>query len=246
MGVRNAELKFYDRQLLTRSDGLADANSATIVRWRLGGATLGGAYANIMTTGAVYSTGTILDKLSCGTNAHQRIGRKIVIKSLMLDLCCFANMNKQEKAQTFKMWLVLDKQCNGEAEVGSNFLCQPAGLPGNITAAGLQREAYNCTQMPNIANRQRFQILKEWRWTQSPTCAIGSNDAEAIWSVSTKWIKHYQKLNLPIEYGGTDGDVGEIKSNNLFLCICSNLDNAQTTTQSYVIGGAVRIRYNDS
>ena len=242
-----AELKFYDRALAGQNPGGAGNinNTDTVVYMRCAGATP--INSNYLEMGKIYSTGTLLDYLKCDNTGYTRIGRKIVIKSLLMDLLVTVT-NNNVNGIGFKAWLVLDKQCNGEYEWGNNFLSQPAGAPAQVTGgaggAGTPITYYWNTQLPSIANRQRFQILKEWRWTMQATVANGANGANV--GETCKWLKHYQRMNLPIEYGGTTGAIGEIKSNNLIFLISGTETPYTDSSATFTIGGSVRIRFNDS
>lgn len=190
-------------------------------------------------TGTVYSNISFFTLLACETNAQNRIGRKIVVKSLLVDGVFTLNSNDDEEDEVVcQLWLILDKQCNGQAAKATDIFSQP-GPNGGAPGLHLGTEAaLTATQMPNIANRQRFQFLKEWSWKAVPQTA-------ATQKVS-KRVKFYKRMNLPVEYGGTTGALGEIKSNNLFMMFTCCKQNGATASAYWSFCGNSRIRFNDS
>ena len=190
-------------------------------------------------TGTVYSNTSFFSYLACQTNAQNRIGRKVVVKSLLFDGIFTANTPGTDRDETsWQAWLILDKQCNGQVARAADVFSQPGangGAPGISLGTA---SAYTVTQMPNIANRQRFQFLKEWSWKATPQDTTAQK--------MQKRLKFYKRMNLPVEYGGVNGEINEIKSNNLFLMISCVKQNGATAEAYWGFCGNYRIRFNDS
>lgn len=231
-GLQLRELKFYDRHI-TMSNQVSGNQMGFYVD--NGGIALN---ANPMVRGYWYWN-SLLTNLVAGTNAFERIGRKVVIKSLLIKLhAAVYNPDVDHKSDTsplLRVMVINDKQANGALAAPADILCNPSGAAGSN---GLNTP-YLVTALPAIANRQRFQILYD--------------KVHRIATVSTaphvtgnKLITIYKRLKLPIEYGGTVGAISEIKSNNLILAIGFTSETGNGTDNSNcVVVGDYRLRYDD-
>lgn len=172
-------------------------------------------------TMAVPATGGQLCLIPQGTTEQQRIGRKCVIKSIQI-----RGLSKYVPAASTSgnlgccLYVVLDKQCNG--------------------AAAAQTDVFTTsspnTMMVNLANSDRFVVLKKYSWVAQSAAGIQtafSNDSDRI-----EW---YHKCNIPLEFSSTTGAITEIKSNNVFLLVGTDgADGANIT-----ITGTARLRFSD-
>jgi len=115
----------------------------------------------------------------------------------------------------------IDTQTNGEVPLVANLW-----------------EADNFFTGPNIANGQRFTIVKEWLIDMNAQ-TFGTNEAgfgQDGYFFSTKWNK---KIDLPWEYSSTEGAYTELKSNSMWFAAIS------TANDKTKLNGVVRIRYTD-
>ena len=232
--VAEAELKFYDRQIHTTNPADAQTDDTNVLAlWR----TNAGANAQngaILAAGTWYKLPSLVENINQGAQSYERIGRKIIIKSILIDLLLGFNSGAQGQPTSWKFYLMLDKQCNGTSPSVTDIFSQPAGAAGTPTAPSNQDPV--TTELPSIANRQRFQILKEKTFTITPQLAQ---------QIMLKPVKHYMRCNIPIEYGGTPGALNTIKSNNIFCLMTSTYNNATTQTLNWGCDGMIRLRYSD-
>ena len=106
---------------------------------------------------------------------------------------------------TARIILFWDKQCNGAT----------AGVTDILESA--QYNSFN-----NLANKGRFKILMDKRYTLNYMTGIGTA-GDQDYSAVFKHGSYYKKCNIPVEYDSTTGAITEIKSNNIgVLLIPSN------------------------
>lgn len=171
-------------------------------------------------TGEVPATGQ-LALIPQGTTESTRIGRKVQIKSIQIrGVFTFNPAATNPGADTVHMYLILDTQCNGAA----------ATVPDVFTGTAL-REA-----LPNIANSQRFTIIK--KFTIKFQSMAGIHGA-LTWEVTP--LDYYKKCSIPIEYSSTTGAITEIRSNNLFFIA----GTSAATDDLIQFNGTTRLRYSD-
>lgn len=171
-------------------------------------------------TGEVPATGQ-LALIPQGVTESTRVGRKCTIKSIaMKGNLLYAPAAAASGSTNAVMYLVLDKQCNGAA----------AGATDVFTGTNF------VTLFHNLANSQRFVVLKTWKWTinSSAGATTAYNNVSRMWS-------GFKKCNIPIEYSSTTGAITEIRSNNLFLLASSD----GTSDDLITIGGTCRLRFSD-
>lgn len=172
-------------------------------------------------TGEVPVSGQ-LNLIPQGTTESTRIGRKCCIKSIHFR----GNQIYTPAADTVGcvttyVYLVLDKQCNGAA----------AAVTDVLTSASMP------IAMVNMANSERFVILK--RWVHKHQAGAG---VQAAFGRDIQIMEFYHKCNLPLEFSSTMGAITEIKSNNLFLLAGSDASGDDAVT----VNGTVRLRYSDN
>jgi len=171
---------------------------------------------SIDTTGAIEAQ---LNLVPQGTTESQRIGRKITIKSIAIKGYIEGN-GVASTAQLVQMNLILDKQCNGAAAAYNDVY-----VSNSINAHR------------NMANSERFDVLKTWRIPINPQVTI---IAGTSFLPTYKNFKYYKKCNIPIEFNNTTGAIAEIRSNNLSLiAISAGGDDTANFTAT------ARITYSD-
>lgn len=136
--------------------------------------------------------------IAAGTGEEQRLGRKIVIKKISIN-----GIITQESAAAngcCMMALVLDKQCNGAVPTWTDIF-----------------EDQNFTTFNNLANSQRFKIIKKWYMVFNSNMITNIANNAYLHADWRKLIRYNKKCNIPIEYDSTTGAITEIKSYNFFL-----------------------------
>jgi len=170
-------------------------------------------------TNEVPATGQLV-LIPQGVTESTRVGRKCVIKSILLKgtINLIPGANALASGNAFQ-WLVLDKQTNGAAAAVTDVFTG--------SAAG--------TALRNLANSSRFQIIKKFKWQLSPMAGVTT--AFNTQALHYNWFK---RCNIPIEYSSTTGAITEIRSNNLFL-----IAGADTVDDIITQTGVCRVRFSD-
>lgn len=144
----------------------------------------------------------LLNGVATGTDFNARIGRKIVIKSLLFR-CRFENRTDITGAtpaagDTVRVLLVFDSQSNGAAPAVTDIL-----------------NSASVVDTMNLNNRDRFRILKDFYITTG-----GDNYSAGTLTAGSPRpviVKKYLKLNLEVIFSGTGATVGSIASGGLYF-----------------------------
>lgn len=179
---------------------------------------------NVDTTLEVPATGQ-LALIPQGDTQSTRDGRAAYVKSIQIraslrDVPAGASVS----GHTVYMYLVQDTQCNGAA----------ATVSGDT---GIFSTALADTAMLNLANSDRFKILKKWIIDFNAGSGVGG----AI-NTTSKHIEYYSKCNIPIQYdnAASTGAITTIRSNNLFLVAGSSVAD-----DIVAVSGTCRLRFQD-
>lgn len=159
----------------------------------------------------------LLNGLLPGTSASQRIGMKVMIRSIEMRFWLNAAANSINTLA--RIALVLDKQANGAPGAAADVWDNKA-------------TPYNVVTIRNLANRKRFKIM----WDK--TLPVSTE-------APVKHYHLYMKLRRPIitEYNaGVAGTIADIASNSIYLYSWSN-DNTGANQVTYTF--VVRVRYTD-
>jgi len=176
---------------------------------------------NFDQTSEVVNTGQLV-LIPQGVTESTRIGRKCVIKNIHIQGSLYmAPDNVGDNGDICCCWLVLDKQCNG--------------------AAAANNDVFTSTDaryaMINLANSERFVILRKWKWDMNIQTTGGTSLSTGL----TRWVDEYLKCNIPLEFSSTTGAITELKSNNIFL-----IGAGITTDDKIAFNGKCRVRFDDS
>lgn len=161
-----------------------------------------------------------LDLIPQGVTESTRVGRKCIIRSIQLK--CFANCAFGAAANgicSTNMWLVLDKQANGAQAAFTDIFDSATLYLANV----------------DLANSQRFRILKKWKHDWNSTAGVTT----AYNSVTKSW-DYYKKCNIPLEFSSTTGAITELKSNHIFLAY-----GAVFGDDLVQLSGIARLRFDD-
>lgn len=146
----------------------------------------------------------LLNLIAQGDTESTRDGRVCNIKSIQIRGVLAQNPGAAASSSpNVHIWLILDSQCNGEVPTITTFF-------SGTNAA---------TAMLNLANSNRFRIIKHWIFNIEPKAG-----ATTAYNITRVPWEYYKKCDIPIHFSSTTGAIGEVKSNNLFLAY--GVDNA--------------------
>lgn len=161
-----------------------------------------------------------------GTGESQRIGRKVTLRSIYwrgkVTLPTLELEGSPGESERFRFIMYLDKQCNGAAATGTDIL------------AAVDPDSYRA-----LDNSGRFSILMDRMWTMNYlTCSHFAVNSFSFSSV-TRNFSFFKRCDIPIEYNGVNGTIGEIRSNNIGLLIISEGGTGALISK-------LRLRYSDN
>lgn len=137
-----------------------------------------------------------------GDTESQRDGRKVVMKSMQIILHGFVSpqalAGTTNSHETLRFIVVHDRQCNGAIPAISEIF-----------------DNANWDAFRNLQNINRFNFLYD-KIHRIKVQTVADFAADTLLFTSI-YKKIYIKLNMPIEYSGTTGAIGTIKSNNIFF-----------------------------
>jgi len=168
-------------------------------------------------TGEVPATGQ-LALIPQGDTESTRDGRQCTIKSVQIR-GYFKNVpaaGATSPAIAY-LYLVLDKQANGAA----------AGVTDLFTSANMW------DNMLNLANSDRFRILKKWVVPLNAGAGVTT-----AYDNTVKVLEFYKRCNIPMSFSSTTGAITEIRSNNLFL-----MAGAAVVDDQIAFEGRTRVRF---
>lgn len=164
-------------------------------------------------------TQTALNLIAQGTTESQRIGRKCVIKRIDLkgDITLANNIG----SATYNVCLILDTQANGAYPTYTDVF-----------------ETDSPRSFLNLANSQRFRVMKRWFGVLNQNAGDGSGGYQSV----RRTLKFNKSCNIPIEFSSTTGAITEIRSNNLFVMWDCDIteDDAMNVNMSW------RLRFSDN
>lgn len=151
-----------------------------------------------------------------GVDSHQRIGRKITVRSLLVNgtVELQPGATNADFTDNAYIYVVLDRQANGAYALNTDI------WSNTVPAASLR----------NLDNNKRFKILK------CVKIPLQSTDAAAY---TRRDFELYIKMNIPIIYSANTGAIAEIKQNNIMVFV-----GGKTAQLTYT--GAIRTRYTDN
>jgi len=171
---------------------------------------------NTDTTGTI----TLLNGCATGSDYTDRIGRKIIVKSIYVR-GIFRMEGTNISPTLCRIIIVYDMQTNGAAPAITDIL-----------------KSANSQAQLNMNNRDRFKILMDKQ------IALGGQDVAAggYGSPTTLSIKKYKKCRLETVYSGTLSTVGSISTGALWMISIG--DRAAGSAAEF--SGSVRTRFIDA
>lgn len=183
-------------------------------------------YIDNVVSGTFYTTAgpinQLLNGVATGTDNTNRIGRKIVMKSIQMRLLIHNSVSNltsflTDNQTTTRIAVVYDKQPDGSA-------LNPQQVWNAVATSTDPMECRN----PNYL--ERFDVLIDETVTLNQA---GCNSAHVI---------RYHKLDLPTRYIGTGNSISDIESGSLYLCV---FDDNTTGVHNSTCAGSIRINYSD-
>ncbi len=160
--------------------------------------------AVVAATGGITASVNLIPQ---GVTEKTRVGRKCVIKSMMMRYEWFlpGQTGSGNTAEVCRMIIFLDKQANGAtASIATNGVLESADF-----------QSFN-----DLANSGRFRILCD-RVISLNSSAGGGNGTTEDYGIVKKSGSFYKKMNIPLEFSATTGAITEIRSNNIgVILIC--------------------------
>lgn len=182
---------------------------------------------------------TALNLLTVGSSAWNRIGRKISMKSLYIQGNFQTTATTTTQPQFARMIVVYDKQPNGALPAIADLLRDQANsaTDSNVTSpqSGL-----------NLNNRERFEIIRNLRWTLPAPGGVGGALAGPVSATADHMhFEEYAKLgNREVHYkaDSAPGVIGDLATGCLFICTLGNLVSG---SEPYTAVMSIRLRYTD-
>lgn len=135
----------------------------------------------------------LINGVAQGTDANQRVGRKINWDSILIRLRL--TVGATPTSDSYRIMLVVDKQANAAAATAANML-----------------ESTVFTTANNMANRARFVTL----WDKKGVVTTGGDNSVVIEELYLR--KKFQTI-----YSGTGATIGDITSGALYLLVFGSL-----------------------
>ncbi len=155
--------------------------------------------AIVAATGSVTASFCLVGQ---GTTDITRIGRKIIVRSFSLrflvTLPTLANQDDIQDGDVLRIIVFLDRQANGANAVVTDVL---------------ETAVYNSHR--NLNNEKRFFIYMD-RFVPLNRMVAATDGTNTNTSPQVvKQVNLYRKINVPVEFSGASGLIGEVTSNNL-------------------------------
>lgn len=126
-----------------------------------------------------------INPIAQGVDAITRVGRKITMKYVTWRMFMTPAIGTTGVAQNFRMVLVYDKQFNGAA----------APAAGSVVFNNDR-----ITGLPNLDNRDRFLILKEWKWALAPIVVTATSNFSTPTTVYKKGFYRFKRGEQEVVY----------------------------------------------
>lgn len=164
------------------------------------------------------STGQVdvLNTMARGTDINERVGRQVNIKSIEIKAVSKSTAATGTRQECLTM-LVWDKD--------------PDGVLGTIAS---MLNTVNVNSARNLSNRDRFVVLKSWRYIIYPDTLPNNS----------RTLRYYRKRNLQTTYNaGNAGTIADIQKGALYLVtLGENVAGVTAGAMTY----QCRIRYLDN
>lgn len=165
----------------------------------------------------------LLNGVIQGQDYNNRIGRKIINKSLLIRIHIVpVNTVSVPQGDAARFLVVYDSQTNGVSP-----------SPSDIIDGG------NYLRGINLNNRERFRVIKDWIVPLTATNFSGANLIGG--DPTSRLLKTFKKLHLDTIFNGTGATIGAIATGSLIL-----LYDGPLAAGGYQFNMYSRVRYLDS
>ncbi len=179
--------------------------------------------------GVIANGGTITPSICLiaqGVTESERVGRKCTIKSVnwryQVSLPEFDAAGTPATPTTVRFIVYLDKQCNGAAAVTTDLL-----------------ETADIHSFRNLSNTGRFMFMLDKVITLNYITMASDGAGVVSGGEVFREFTFFKQCSLPIEFNGTTGVIGEIRSNNIGVCVVG-LSGAGALNSKF------RLRFSDN
>jgi len=177
-----------------------------------------------------------------GTDFNQRIGRKIVIKSVDIKLQLRPYTADAAKGLFVRCLLVWDRTPNGVALAASSSLNEVLTDVGATGTAFAGATGYGCSTHPNLSNRDRFIVLRDKTIAVQPFEI--STTPNSYSGTATTLVHIRKKLNATTIFNNTTSSATplgtHIQTGRLVFFMLPSVDSLVGAIMS------ARVRYIDS
>lgn len=166
----------------------------------------------------------LLNGVATGTDFTNRIGRKIVMRSILFRSSTFDSGAGATTGERARLLIIYDRQPNGATPVYTDIL----GTGG----------AADALSPMSLNNRDRFVVLRDWLFsTEYANFAAGNITT----GNSIEYIKKcYKKLNLETVFSGTAATIGSIATGAVWMMAIGTGSNVTSLAYN------CRIRFEDA
>jgi hypothetical protein len=191
----------------------------------------------------------LLNGMAQGVDYYQRVGRKVILKSIMLKGSVTVEPTGNGNviplaSMSCRVSVVYDAQSNGTLPSYADIYqsVDSVGTTTNTTFSGV-----------NLNNRDRFKILKDWTMELRPKALQSlvagvpttGNFVTDPGFHSTKNLKWYKKLNQEMIFGDVADTIGSIQTGSLLLVIQSDGGGTVANSADPYLDMQCRIRFAD-
>lgn len=159
-------------------------------------------FVNIPAAGAV----TLINGVVQGTDFNNRIGRKIVMKSLLSNITLYPSTTAPASTGDFtRLMVIYDTQTNSAATPAVTDILVSADVNSPM----------------NLNNRDRFHVVMDKKYTFYPTAYTAG--AITAGNPVTRWCSKYKKHSKDVIFSGTAATIGSIQTGSLLFLYLSKL-----------------------
>jgi hypothetical protein len=166
---------------------------------------------------------TLLNGLAQGTDFNQRIGRKIVMTSILWNHGYIPyDGTSSPEGEIIRNMIIYDTQAN-------------SGSTPAVTDILVSADPFSAM---NLNNRDRFKVLFDKRITMNPVTYTGA--ALTAGAPVTKFMSKYKKCAHDVIFSGTGATLGSIQTGSVLGLVVS------TNNETTLLNQTTRIRFYDS
>lgn len=174
--------------------------------------------------GATIAEDSVLT-IAQGTDESTRVGRKVTVRSIHWRFSVSQNSQADQadppKGDVVRVLLYLDKQANKATAATTDIL-----------------ESADYQSFNNLANKRRFRTLMDRTYVVGYNLAQTDGTNTGAYPETLVEDMFHKKVNIPIEYDGSTGAIGQMTSNNIGVMTLSKNGTA-------VFESKMRVRFSD-